>query len=197
MKIKLLYDTENNIIKKGTIFNFNKDVNIITGDQGSGKTTLLNCISSTFNDPENPDIKVLHIDKSIKKYIHLDTLKDTPDRYHGFNFSMLSQRFSSHGEQILYLIELITSEIDVPTLYLLDEPEAALSISSIVYLLRLIDMFVKNKNCKFIIATHNERIIKHYKEVFNMDKRYRKFMSSDDYIKLCENRGKKKKIIIP
>lgn len=57
----------------------------------------------------------------------------------------------SHGESFL---ALVMNRFKANSLFLLDEPEAALSPTRQLSLLALIDRLVK-KNCQFIIATHS------------------------------------------
>lgn len=70
-------------------------------------------------------------------------------------------------------------------LYLLDEPEAALSVSSQFALLKLIDELVKNDS-QFIIATHSP-IISAYPDALiyeftNQDLRKTSYYDTDNYM---------------
>jgi predicted ATPase len=61
----------------------------------------------------------------------------------------------SHGESFL---SLISNRFKGNGLYILDEPEAALSLSNQLKLLVYIDEFIK-KDSQFIIATHSPIIL--------------------------------------
>ena len=61
----------------------------------------------------------------------------------------------SHGESFLALVE---NRFYPNGLYILDEPEAALSPSGIIRLIRNIDRLI-HRNCQFIIATHSPMLI--------------------------------------
>ena len=67
-------------------------------------------------------------------------------RYGGTSFHK-----QSHGESFL---ALAVNRFDGNGLYILDEPESALSPQSLMSLLVVIDELVKNKS-QFIIATHS------------------------------------------
>lgn len=65
----------------------------------------------------------------------------------------------SHGEAFL---ALVTNRFEGNGLYILDEPEAALSPQRLMSLLVAIDELVKN-NSQFIIATHSPMLISYPK----------------------------------
>ncbi len=58
----------------------------------------------------------------------------------------------SHGEAYLKILE---TRINGKGIYILDEPEAALSPSRQLALISLIMDMTKNHKCQFIIATHS------------------------------------------
>ena len=70
----------------------------------------------------------------------------------------LSERYgvdldaASHGESFL---KLLKTRIVKSGLYLLDEPEAALSPMRQLALIALLQQFTREENCQFIIATHS------------------------------------------
>ncbi len=70
----------------------------------------------------------------------------TLERYGGLSFHE-----QSHGEAIL---SLVLNRFEGDGLYLLDEPEAALSLLKLMTLIAAIDQLVKC-NSQFIIATHS------------------------------------------
>jgi len=58
----------------------------------------------------------------------------------------------SHGESFL---ALVTNRFGGEGLYVLDEPEAALSPSRQLALLKVIDVLVRQRRSQFVIATHS------------------------------------------
>lgn len=71
----------------------------------------------------------------------------------------------SHGESFL---ALVTNRFEGNGLYILDEPEAALSPQRLMSLLVAIDELVKN-NSQFIIATHSPILMSYPKaEILEM-----------------------------
>ena len=65
-----------------------------------------------------------------------------------YNKDLLEQ---SHGQSY---IDFFSSRIKENSLIILDEPESALSFDSLLVLISFIKQY-KEKNCKFIIATHS------------------------------------------
>lgn len=160
---------------------FNPNVTFIVGENGAGKSTLLEgiAIAVGFN-PEggsrnfNFETKATHSDlyKHIKITKGLNLPKDgfflraetfyniateignlgyEIEKYYGEK----SLHKQSHGESYISLIE---NRFKANGLYILDEPEAALSPSNQLKFLALIDYLVK-KNSQFIIATHSPIIM--------------------------------------
>lgn len=106
-----------------------------------------------------------------------------------------SRHLQSHGEGV---IEILKTYFVPNGLYLLDEPESALSPTSQFMLLNLIHELSQKCNCQFIIATHSP-IIGAYKhsEIFefvdetiitrkNVDETllfnlYKRFINDEEY----------------
>ncbi len=68
------------------------------------------------------------------------------------SYGGVSLHEQSHGESFL---ALALNRFEGYGLYILDEPEAALSPSRQLAFLRIIDELVRNKGSQFIIATHS------------------------------------------
>jgi predicted ATPase len=83
---------------------------------------------------------------------HLDQLakEDPTFRYQGYGGKSLHQQ--SHGESFL---SLFLNRFGGKGLYLLDEPEAALSPARQLAFLRIIHQMVRSRKAQFIIATHS------------------------------------------
>ena len=159
--------------KAGSI-DFAHDVTFFVGDNGTGKSTLLEAIAVSYgfnpeggtrnfsfstNDSHSDLFKHLIISK--KKYpkdgfflraecfYNLASYVDdvgAVDSYGG-----VSLHRQSHGESF---ISLMQNRFSGNGLYILDEPESALSPSKLFSLIVLIDMLVR-ENSQFIIATHS------------------------------------------
>lgn len=156
---------------------FKKNVTIFIGDNGVGKSTILEAIAvhKGFNaEGGNKDIifNGYNEENLLSNYMqsyntpnHMRTgfyLK--PQTLYDFNINVYESyvkakeiMFSnplekSHGEGIM---EIIDKYFHKDGLYILDEPETALSPSGIFSLLNIINELSENQNCQFIIATHS------------------------------------------
>lgn len=153
---------------------FSKPVTFFVGENGTGKSTLLEAIAVALGfNPEGGSrdfffsTRDTHSDLSqhisiIKRlspkdgfFLRAESFYNTASylednstmiRYGGVSFHE-----QSHGESFFALVE---NRFEGEGIYLLDEPEAALSPQRLMSLLILIDKLVK-KNSQFIIATHS------------------------------------------
>ena len=153
---------------------FSKPVTFFVGENGSGKSTLLEAIAVAlgFNpeggsrdhlfstrDTHSKLSKHISIIKSIspedgfflraESFYNVASYLDDTSTLKRYGWVSLHEQ--SHGESFLSLVE---NRFEGNGLYLLDEPEAALSPRRLMSLLLLIDRVVK-KNSQFIIATHS------------------------------------------
>lgn len=157
---------------------FTNPVTFFVGENGSGKSTLLEAIavSAGFNaeggsrdfvfstkrthsdlcDLITPirtippkDGFFLRAESFYNTASYLDE-NSTMKRYGGVSFHE-----QSHGESFL---SLVTNRFEGNGLYIMDEPEAALSPQRLLTLLVLMDELVK-KSSQFIIATHSPIIM--------------------------------------
>lgn len=159
---------------------FSKDVTFFVGENGSGKSTLLEAIAANagFNPAggsRNNQYNVPAAQADLSDYIrlswlpkitngfflraesfyqfasHIDELaKEDSTIYQSYGGQSLHHQ--SHGESFL---ALFTNRFNDQAIYLLDEPEAALSPARQLALLRVIKDLTKNGNVQFIIATHS------------------------------------------
>ncbi len=155
-------------------------VSIFVGENGSGKSTILEAIAiaAGFN-PEGGSINFSFSTKDsysvLNEYIQLvrgvyrpkdgyflraesfynvatnieELDRTVPGLYHSYGGKSLHDQ--SHGESFLALVE---NRFSPNGLYLLDEPEAALSPTNQLVLLRYICDLVK-KGSQFLICTHS------------------------------------------
>lgn len=167
-------------LKGLTTIEFNKKVTFFVGENGSGKSTLLESIAFQcgFNIAGGTNNNLYDVNSAVSvlgEYIrlswfpkihrgfffraesfylfssYLDQLaKEDPDfKYQGYGGKSLHKQ--SHGEAFL---SLFTNRFGDMGIYLLDEPEAALSPSRQLALLRVIKQ-LEEKGSQFIIATHS------------------------------------------
>ena len=159
--------------KMGSL-NLEKPVTFFVGENGTGKSTLIEAIAVAmgFNgeggsrdfffstqDTHSELCDYLTISKSVWPkdgfFLRAESFYNTASyleqnstlaRYGGVSFHK-----QSHGESFL---ALAMNRFEGNGLYILDEPESALSPQRLMSLLVLVDELVKN-NSQFIIATHS------------------------------------------
>lgn len=166
---------------------FNKPVTFLVGENGIGKSTLIEAMAVNYGfNPEggtrnfNFDTRSTHSDlhqyiKLIKSYrtpkwgfflraesfynvsTNIDQMDEAPglsppviDSYGG-----VSLHKQSHGESFLAVVE---NGFSANGLYILDEPEAALSPNGIMRLISNIHNLVK-QGSQFIISTHSPMLM--------------------------------------
>lgn len=156
---------------------FRKRVTFITGENGSGKSTLVEAIA--INAGLNPEggsrnFNFRTQDSHSNLFYHLKLIRSAYREKDGFflraesfynfasNLDLLGDEIKqyyggkslheqSHGESFL---ALLVNRLYGNGLYIFDEPEAALSISSqFKMLIRIKEL--ADKNSQFIIATHS------------------------------------------
>jgi len=154
---------------------FHPDVTFLVGENGSGKSTLLEAIAVALGFGAEggtrnvrfetastiSDLHVyLKLVRSFKKpkdhyflraesFYNVATYMDEAGYLDGYGGKSLHQR--SHGESFM---SLLTDKLRGNGLYLLDEPEAALSPTRQLAALRAIHQLVVDQS-QFIIATHS------------------------------------------
>ena len=165
---------------------FKSRVSFIVGENGSGKSTLVEAIAAAFGfNPEGGSLNFSFETKAthselykhlrLTKYLrpkdgfflraesfynavsYIDELDEIPsaappiwDSYGGVSFHQMS-----HGEGFM---KLVTNRFSGHGLYILDEPEAALSPMRIMSLICEIDRLAK-LDSQFIIATHSPMLM--------------------------------------
>ncbi len=172
------------IIKKLDELTFNSPVTFLVGENGVGKSTFIEALSVSIGlnaegGTQNFKFHTRDTHSILSKYIKVSKFGNPKTKFFlraesFYNFSSEMQRLveedayyslynayggnlheCSHGESF---IKLIKNRFTDHGLYILDEPEAALSPQSQMSLLCLIDDLVK-KGSQFIIATHSPILI--------------------------------------
>ncbi|MEK4200159.1 AAA family ATPase [Cytobacillus sp. FSL K6-0265] len=159
---------------------FKSPVTFFVGDNGSGKSTLLEAVAHHcgFNvaggNRSNrydlhasesslaPHIRLSWMPKLTNGFFlraesfyqfstHIDELeRECPTGYSGYGGKSLHEQ--SHGESFL---SLFLNRFDGEGIYLLDEPEAALSPARQLAFLRIMHDIVSTEESQLIIATHS------------------------------------------
>ncbi|CAM3145920.1 AAA family ATPase [Filibacter tadaridae] len=159
-------------------------VTFFVGENGSGKSTLLEGIADLcdFNTAGGGRNNIYEVDASesdLSKHLrlswfpkvsngfflrsesffnfasHIDRMAREPGgSYQAYGGKSLHQQ--SHGESFL---SLFLNRFQGKAIYLLDEPEAALSPQRQLAFLRIMHDLVNEEDCQFIIATHSPIIL--------------------------------------
>ncbi|WP_020575793.1 AAA family ATPase [Actinopolymorpha alba] len=147
-------------------------VTFLVGENGTGKSTLVEAIAMAFGlSPEGGSTGAAHSTRSTESPLHrairLERGLGAPrwgfflraETMHGFytyleeNPGRRAERFHrlSHGESF---IEILRTRFDSPGLYCLDEPESALSFSSCLALIGVLDELARGGG-QVLCATHS------------------------------------------
>lgn len=172
------------LVKDFEELEFDSPVTFFVGENGVGKSTFIEAIAVSLGLPaeggtENFRYKTNDTTSELSKYIRIGTFNRPKTKFFlraesFYNFSSEVQRLveeddfyglynsyggnlheCSHGESFLKLVQ---NRFTDHGLYILDEPEAALSPQRQLALLCLIDELVK-EGSQFIIATHSPILI--------------------------------------
>ncbi len=153
---------------------FTNDITFFVGENGSGKSTLLEAIAVAYGfnaegGTKNFNFSTSNTHSPLHQYLTLSKSAYPKDgfflraeSFYNFatnvdelalagNYGGASLHAQSHGESFLSLVQ---SRFEGNGLYILDEPEAALSPSRLLTLMAEMHLLVK-KNSQFIIATHS------------------------------------------
>jgi len=153
---------------------FSSPVTFLVGENGTGKSTLLEAIAAAFGfnpeggtknfnfstkDTHSELYELITLSKGIRPkdgfFLRAETMYNLAtdiDRIGAEqSYGGVSLHEQSHGESFL---AVAMNRFSGNGLYILDEPEAALSPMRIMSLMAIIDELVK-KNSQFIISTHS------------------------------------------
>ncbi len=178
-KVEFLKDYR--CFKKGDTFEFRPGVNLLVGEQGTGKSTVLDRLKEDGKSKVGGE-KILRVDCDRVKFMAFDFERDTPRGKSAFSERMdfmaqVQCLFISHGEMNNAILKSL--EVTNDTLFVMDEPDMALSIRSCRKLVDRLKIAEKN-GCQVLVAVHNPVIIGSFDEVLSFE--HRKWMPSKDFI---------------
>ena len=164
--------------KAGREFIFRPGVNLLVGDQGSGKSSLLELLGMASRGDKQFD-KLASIKAGRIVIMFFDFEKHNPRTKSYFEHtSEVSLRFKSHGESCFAIFQVIEQPSDDPKLFIMDEPDMALSIRSIF---KMVDILKKTKH-QVVLAVHNPLLIQSFPEVLSVE--HGRWMPSAEFIEL-------------
>jgi len=168
------------VLQKTKRLEFNTSVTFFAGENGTGKSTLLEAMATKcgihiWGAGERKRFEVNPFEKTLYKFTSVKWVSEpVPGSYfdselfHNFAryldewaaddpgmldyFGGKSLMTQSHGQSLMAFFE---NRYKIKGLYLMDEPETALSPSSQIALLKLLTRLGKNGQAQFIIATHS------------------------------------------
>ena len=186
------------VVKNFHELRFDSPVTFFVGENGIGKSTFIEAIAVALGLPaeggtENFTYVTNNTTSVLSEYLRVGTFNRPKTKFFlraesFYNFSTEVDNIGvgnayggslhecSHGESFLKLVQNRFTENG---LYILDEPEAALSPQRQLSLLCLIDDLVKDGS-QFIIATHSPILISYNKgKILNLDNNFEEIKYED------------------
>jgi len=161
-------------------------ITLLVGEQGTGKSTLLeliqrNEINYKLTELGEKGVETFYFDseRMNPRIQDIDDFTNPNGTNKGVGLAYgLMTRFKSHGETLReYTVDRIKDAENC--ILILDEPEAALSLSNQY---KLVDEFKKaiDRNVQLIVATHCLPVIQSFNNVFSMETM--EWVGSKEYI---------------
>jgi predicted ATPase len=202
-------------IGNGFEINFKSNVTFLVGENGSGKSTILEAIADLigFNlsgGTKNSNYKFQNTESDLSAFMRLTWKSKISNGFFMraesfFNFATYmdilaeenkgidvyaayggkSLHHQSHGESFLALFQNLPNK----GIYILDEPEAALSPQRQLTFLAIINELEKSGNAQFIIATHSPILLSYPNAiVLNLDNNLEEIdYKETEHFKLTKN----------
>lgn len=178
IKDKNKYPFNITVIKNLKTLKFTKRVTFLVGDNGIGKSTFIEALAvklglNAEGGTENFDFSTRATHSDLYKYFKLKLSEKHPktkfflraESFYNLASEVDDLGVGGYGEDSLHnvshgeaFLQLFTNRFTENGLYILDEPEAALSVNRQLTLLYLIDTLSK-QGSQFIIATHSPILI--------------------------------------
>jgi len=180
--------------KKDQVVPFRPGINLLVGNQGSGKSSLIQAIQAagTSKNTIGTDFHcaagkaVITATESCTTFA-FDFERDnyrTKGYFDGDTTFHIKAMFVSHGEQNIAILKTLHQLSDV--VIILDEPDMALSIQSIVQLAEILKD-AAGRGCQIIAAIHNPLLIELAgKNVYSMG--HQKWISGQEFINEAKKR---------
>lgn len=196
---KNIYPFNIDIIKNFQILNLEKNVTFLIGENGVGKSTFIEALAVacglnaeggtqnfmfTTRETEynlSDYIKIDHFQRKVetKFFLRAESFYNVASEIERLGISGYGEKnlhSVSHGESF---IQLVQNRFTKNGLYILDEPEAALSPNRQMTLLCLINELA-NQGSQFIIATHSPILISYRDgEILDLDNNFKKTKYED------------------
>lgn len=202
-------------IRNGFEMNFKSNVTFLVGENGSGKSTILEAIADLigFNlsgGTKNSNYQFENTESDLAAFMRLswgtkvsngfflraesffnfasyiDKLAEENKGYDVYGaYGGKSLHHQSHGESFLSLFQNLPNK----GIYILDEPEAALSPQRQLTFLAIINELEKSGNAQFIIATHSPILLSYPNSiVLNLDNNLQEIDCKEtEHYKLTKN----------
>jgi predicted ATPase len=172
------------VLRHRSTLTFRTPITFFVGENGSGKSTLLEAITrkcgiSIWDKPKRHVVHRNPYETTLSKFITVtwangsvpgslfraETFRDFADFLD--DVALCDPGRMSHGEGIL---TYFGGRYHIRGLYILDEPEAALSPSSQIKFLKLLKQLEAGDHAQFIIATHSPILLAYPgAQIFNFD----------------------------
>lgn len=186
MIMKFEFTSKYRCFEVGEVFEFEPGVNLLVGDQGCGKSTLLgelrNCgMELKASDRAHRREKSGTVTTFGKSNAYaFDFEYDNPRTKGHFGDSInfqIGSMFASHGETGITVLRALKDAKSA--IIFMDEPDMALSIRSILEIVKLFKDMAKRGN-QLIAAVHNPLLIQSFDNVLSLE--HRRWMPSDEFI---------------
>lgn len=185
----LVFRCEHRGFERGQEFSFRPGVNLLVGEQGSGKSSLIEVVRGLVSQRR-------HQREDAQRVIHVTAAQRVPVLAFCFEkdnrrtlsyfeddigFQVAAMK-SSHGETVNAMMDGFARQADEsgrPSVWLLDEPDASLSIRSAH---RLVATFAQMARAghQIIASVHNPIVIASAREVLSLE--HRRWMPSTEFI---------------